>query len=46
MLKEADAGILFRAPDNVVKEFPQFPVTQTYEEFKTEIIKASNKLAG
>ena len=22
MLKEADAGILFRAPDNVVKEFP------------------------
>ena len=46
MLKEADAGILFRAPDNVVKEFPQFPVTQVYEDFKTEIIKASNKLTG
>ena len=24
MLKEADVGILFRAPENVVKEFPQF----------------------
>ena len=46
MLQEAEAGILFRAPDQVAKEFPQFPVTQTYEEFKTEIIKASNKLAG
>jgi phosphoserine/homoserine phosphotransferase len=44
MLKEADAGILFRAPDNVVKEFPQFPVTQTYEEFKTAILAASDKL--
>ena len=44
MLKEADAGILFRAPDNVVKEFPQFPVTQTYEEFKTAILVASDKL--
>ena len=44
MLKEADAGILFRAPDNVVKEFPQFPVTQTYEEFKTAILAASEKV--
>ncbi len=46
MLKEADAGILFRAPDNVVQEFPQFPVTQTYEEFKTAILEASDKLSG
>jgi len=46
MLKEADAGILFRAPDNVVKEFPQFPVTKTYEEFKTAILEASDKLGG
>ncbi|MBT4898804.1 MAG: bifunctional phosphoserine phosphatase/homoserine phosphotransferase ThrH [Nitrospina sp.] len=44
MLKEADAGILFRAPDNVVKEFPQFPVTRDYDEFKTAIIEASKKL--
>ena len=44
MLQEAEAGILFRAPGQVAKEFPQFPVTQTYEEFKTEVLKASNKL--
>ena len=46
MLKEADAGILFPAPDNVVEEFPQFPVTRTYEEFKSAIIEASKKLDG
>ena len=46
MLKEADVGILFRAPENVVEEFPQFSVTRTYEEFKTAIIEASNKLEG
>jgi phosphoserine/homoserine phosphotransferase len=44
MLKEAGAGILFRAPDNVVKEFPQFPVTHTYQEFKTAVLEASNRL--
>lgn len=31
MLGEADYGILFRAPDNVVHEFPQFPVVRTYD---------------
>ena len=46
MLKEADAGILFRAPDNVVEEFPQFSVTRTYDEFKTAIIEVSKKLEG
>ena len=46
MLKEADAGILFRAPDNVVEEFPQFPVKRTYDEFKTAIIEVSKKLEG
>ena len=46
MLKEADVGIFFRAPENVVEEFPQFPVTRTYEEFKTALIEASKKLEG
>lgn len=32
MLEEADAGILFRPPQNVIDEFPQFPVTRTYQE--------------
>ncbi len=30
MLGEADAGILFCPPENVVKEFPQSPVTGDY----------------
>ncbi|MDL2269386.1 bifunctional phosphoserine phosphatase/homoserine phosphotransferase ThrH [Desulfosarcina sp. OttesenSCG-928-A07] len=34
MLKEARLGILFRPPQNVVDEFPQFPVTTTYDELK------------
>jgi phosphoserine/homoserine phosphotransferase len=34
MLGEADAGILFRPPQNVVEEFPQFPVTHSYDELR------------
>jgi phosphoserine/homoserine phosphotransferase len=30
MLGEAHAGILFCAPENVIREFPQFPVTRDY----------------
>lgn len=30
MLAEADAGILFRPPANVIAEFPQFPVVTDY----------------
>ena len=43
MLAEADAGILFHAPDNVIEEFPQFPAVQTFEELKKEFIKASTR---
>lgn len=32
MLKEADRGILFRCPDNVAEEFPQFTRTEAYDE--------------
>jgi phosphoserine/homoserine phosphotransferase len=39
MLKEADYGILFRPPDNVKKEFPEFPVTHEYSELKGVIEK-------
>lgn len=39
MLKEADRGILFRPPVNVVTEFPGFPVTYEYGELKKLIIK-------
>ena len=43
MLREADAGILFQAPDNVIEEFPQFPSVENYEELKQEFSKASNR---
>ena len=41
MLAEADAGILFHAPDNVIREFPQFPAVDTYDDLKREIIRVS-----
>jgi phosphoserine/homoserine phosphotransferase len=46
MLVEADAGILFCPPDNVIAEFPQFPVTRNYEEFKTALLEARASLSG
>jgi phosphoserine/homoserine phosphotransferase len=46
MLTEADAGILFRAPDNVAREFPQFPHRTSYAELDTEIRSASRRLAS
>ncbi|WP_185230630.1 bifunctional phosphoserine phosphatase/homoserine phosphotransferase ThrH [Teredinibacter franksiae] len=41
MLAEADAGILFSAPQNVIDEFPQFPAVHTYDELKQAFIDAS-----
>ena len=46
MLIEADAGILFCPPDNVIAEFPQFPVTRNYEEFKNALLEARASLTG
>ncbi len=43
MLGEANAGILFCPPDNVIAEFPQFPVTRNYEEMKAAFENASSK---
>jgi len=41
MLAEADAGILFQPPQNVIDEFPQFPVARDYAELQAEFAKAS-----
>ena len=41
MLTEADAGIFFCPPDNVVRDFPQFPVTRTYDELRDAIRAAA-----
>jgi len=37
MLKQAEHGILFRPPRNVIDEFPQFPVTEAYDVLQKEI---------
>jgi phosphoserine/homoserine phosphotransferase len=41
MLAEADAGILFRPPENVIAEFPQFPVTRDYDELRRAFLAAA-----
>lgn len=38
MLQAADQGILFSPPDNVVAEYPEFPVTRNYDELKKLIL--------
>ncbi|MFT5580024.1 MAG: phosphoserine/homoserine phosphotransferase [Paraglaciecola psychrophila] len=43
MLAEANAGILFNAPDNVIAEFPQYPAVHSYQDLKLEFIKASER---
>jgi phosphoserine/homoserine phosphotransferase len=44
MLAEADAGILFRPPKNVVDEFPQFPVVSDYPALAAAIADASRRI--
>lgn len=43
MLEEADVGILFRAPANVIEEFPQYPAVESYEELRREFCAASER---
>lgn len=45
MLGQAEKGILFHAPQNVINEFPQFPAVQTFEELKQEFLKASTRVS-
>ncbi|HQZ28428.1 MAG TPA: bifunctional phosphoserine phosphatase/homoserine phosphotransferase ThrH [Verrucomicrobiales bacterium] len=40
MLGEADRGILFCPPQNVIDEFPQFPVTTDYGQLKEAFLEA------
>ena len=37
MLQAADTGVLFRAPDHVIEEFPQFPALFAYDELLTAL---------
>jgi len=40
MLTEAHVGFLFRAPENVRRQFPQFPAVETYGELLARIRSA------
>ena len=44
MLSAASAGILFRPPENVIQEFPQFPVAMDYSELTDAIELAATDL--
>lgn len=40
MLEEADAGIFFKPTKKITEEYPQFPVTENYEELKSHLCSA------
>jgi phosphoserine/homoserine phosphotransferase len=42
MLLAADAGIFFRPTAAIAEQFPQFPVTQSYEDLKAAFCEAAN----
>jgi phosphoserine/homoserine phosphotransferase len=46
MLGEAHRGIFFRPPENVVRDFPRFPVTRSYGELRRAIDAAFGDLPG
>ncbi|MFK8020071.1 MAG: bifunctional phosphoserine phosphatase/homoserine phosphotransferase ThrH [Pseudomonadales bacterium] len=41
MLSQAEAGILFSAPKNVIAEFPQFPAVHDYDALRKAFLEAS-----
>lgn len=45
MLGEAEQGILFCPPQNVIDEFPQFPVAKSYAQLRTEIDMAMGEMS-
>ena len=44
MLSEADRGILFDAPENVIREFPQLPVARDYDELRKAFQSAEENM--
>lgn len=43
MLSEAEVGILFHAPQNVIDEFPQFQAVQEFDALKAAFVAASDR---
>jgi phosphoserine/homoserine phosphotransferase len=46
MLRAADAGILFRPPQNVIAEFPEFPAVFEYPALRAAIDAAAARIGG
>ena len=46
MLGQAEAGIVFSAPQRVIAEFPQFESTTNYDELRAAFTRASAALAA
>lgn len=46
MLGAADAGFFFHPPAAIVAQFPQFPVTNSYDELRAAIDTAAARLAS
>lgn len=44
MLAEADAGVLFRPPENVIRDAPGYVITDDYAGLSQALIAASEKL--
>nr|WP_269779117.1 bifunctional phosphoserine phosphatase/homoserine phosphotransferase ThrH [Propioniciclava soli] len=44
MLAQAEAGILFSPPDNVVAEFPQYPVARDYAALRAAFDEAARRV--
>ena len=45
MLAAADAGFFIHPPESIVAQFPQFPVTRSYEALAARIDEAARRLA-
>lgn len=43
MLVAADAGILFRPPQSIIDEYPQFPVATSFDEMRETFRRASRR---
>ncbi len=43
MLSEAEVGILFHAPQNVIDEFPQFKAVNEFDDLKAAFVEASER---
>ena len=43
MLREADKGFLFNAPENVIKEYPEFYATNDYDQLKLQFLNVNSK---